>query len=101
MGKHRFSLVWKYYPSDQSKYFSSGAYVFRPVIENNDGPAPYSTILNSHLFRGELVVDVLLWGDKTTSDLVMYRNEDALEIDTLVHSINIEDGRGKEIVMQV
>ncbi|KAL4461952.1 hypothetical protein ABPG74_000797 [Tetrahymena malaccensis] len=95
-----FQIQYNYYTSVADGYQSSGAYIFRP---NQQSSMPYSQIKSATVYKGKVVTVVLLEGTKTTTQLRFssYLQKQFCEVETFIHSIDVNDGVGKEVVMLV
>ncbi|EAS02490.2 glycoside hydrolase family 38 amine-terminal domain protein (macronuclear) [Tetrahymena thermophila SB210] len=96
-----FQIQYNYYTSSTDNYQSSGAYIFRP---NQQSSMPYSEIKSATVYKGKVVTVVTLDGTKTTTQLrfsSIYQQKQACEVETFIHSIDVNDGVGKEVVMLI
>ncbi|EAS02491.2 glycoside hydrolase family 38 amine-terminal domain protein (macronuclear) [Tetrahymena thermophila SB210] len=96
-----FQIQYNFYMSSTEVHQPSGAYVFRPAQTPN---MPYSEIKSATVYQGEVVTVVLLDGTKTTTQLrfsSIYPQKQVCEVETFIHSIDVDDGIGKEVVMLI
>lgn len=81
----------------------SGAYIFRPT---NDISVEYSVIRKIYYADGAASAVVVLEGDKTLTKVIFSKAVDYVRkygfmIETFVDSIPIDEGRGKEITLNL
>lgn len=91
-----FNIFYNYYQG-YSGGQSSGAYIFRPIIDTSE---EYSAIKKIYYIDGDSTAVVVLEGDKTLtkvafSKLPGYVRTYGFMIETFVDSIPIDDGLGK------
>ncbi|KAL4477151.1 hypothetical protein ABPG72_008885 [Tetrahymena utriculariae] len=100
LSSNSFQIQYNYYTSVADGYQSSGAYIFRP---NQQSSMPYSQIKSAMIYKGKVVTIVMLEGTKTTTQLRFsgYLQKQVCEVETFIHSIDVNDGVGKEVVMLI
>lgn len=53
------------------------------------------------LYQGQLLAQIQLEGNATSTSMRFYKDLPQIEIETFVDSIDVSDFQGKEVVMQI
>lgn len=98
-----FKIFYNYYGGWMESGQDSGAYIFRPT---NDISVEYSVIRKIYYADGAASAVVVLEGDKTLTKVIFSKAVDYVRkygfmIETFVDSIPIDEGRGKEITLNL
>jgi len=102
-----FNLKYNYYKSYQGLDPNvweqlSGAYIFRPSNDTLSGSISYASPVRGVIYQGKNLLQVHIDFQKIITEIRIYGDLGrGVEVNTFVDSINIDDKKGKEIVMQV
>jgi len=102
-----FSLHYNYYKSYQGADPDvweqlSGAYIFRPSNDTLSGSIPYASPVRGVIYQGKNLIQVHLDLKVITTEIRIYGDlARGVEVNSFVDSINVDDRKGKEIVMLV